>query len=93
MIDRLVSYDRALLLLLNGSDSQVVDGIFWIITQTITWLPFFACLLYVIVKNNELRKTLTLLLVIGLLVSATDFFSSGICKPYFHRLRPSHNPT
>ena len=92
MIDRLVSYDHALFLLLNGSDSQVADGIFWTITQTVTWLPFFACLLCAILMNNGLRKALTLLLVIGLLVAATDFFSSGICKPYFHRLRPSHNP-
>lgn len=92
MIEQLVSYDRSLLLLLNGSDSQIVDGVFWIATHTATWLFFFASLLYVIVKNNDFRRTAFLLLGICLLVAATDIFSSGVCKPYFHRLRPSHNP-
>lgn len=82
-----------LLLSLNGSDSLLIDGIFWTITKTFTWLPLFASLLYVIFKNNDMRKVLFILAAVVLLVLITDQFSSSVCKPFFQRLRPSRNPS
>lgn len=92
MLENLVSWDRSLLLLLNGSGCPMPDNIFWTVTATSTWIPFFAILLYILYRNNDLRRFLFLVAAITLLVTATDMFSSGLCKPYFHRLRPTHNP-
>ena len=92
-IDQLISFDRSLFLFLNGSDSAFLDGIFLSITKISTWIPLFLCMLYVVIKNNNARRCLILLGLTVLLVAATDQFSSGLCKPFFHRLRPSHNPS
>lgn len=92
-IDHLISLDKSLLLFLNGSDSAYIDGIFMSITKTTTWIPFFLCMLYVVVKNNNARRCLILLGLTVLLVVVSDRFSSGLCKPFFHRLRPSHDPS
>ena len=92
-IDHLITFDRSLFLFLNGSESTFLDGIFLSITKTTTWIPLFLCMLYVVIKNNNARRCLILLGLTVLLVIATDRFSSGLCKPFFHRLRPSHNPS
>ena len=92
-IDQLISFDKSLFLFLNGSDSLFFDGLFMKITRVTTWVPFFLCMLYVVIKNNNVRRCLILLGLTALLVIATDQFSSGLCKPFFHRLRPSHNPS
>ena len=92
IIDQLISFDRSLFLFLNGSDSAFWDGFFLSITKVSTWIPLFLCMLYVVIKNNNARRCLILLGLTVLLVVASDQFSSGLCKPFFHRLRPSHNP-
>lgn len=92
-IDQLISFDRSLFLFLNGSDSAFLDGMFLSITKVSTWIPLFLCMLFVVIKNNNARRCLILLGLTVLLVVATDQFSSGLCKPFFHRLRPSHNPS
>jgi len=92
VLERLISWDKSLLLELNGSDSLFLDGLFWTVTQTATWIPFFLALIYVIYKNNEFRNSLLIFLSIVLLVVVTDQFSSSFCKPFFHRLRPTHDP-
>ena len=92
MAERLVSWDWSLLLFLNGSDYAFVDEVFWAMTKTATWLPLFVVLFYAILRNNDLRHTMILVLLLAILVASTDMFTSGFCKPFFHRLRPSHNP-
>lgn len=92
MIEQLIQWDKALLVALNGSTSTYLDGIMMTITETPTWIPLFACLLYVIVRNNSWRGSLFIIVMVALLVTLADQFASGFCKPYFHRLRPSQSP-
>ena len=92
MIEQLIQWDKELLITLNGSSSLFLDGIFMAITQTATWIPMFACLLYAVVKNNTWRQSLLVIAMVALLVTLCDQFASGFCKPYFHRLRPSREP-
>lgn len=92
MLDQLIQWDKALLLLLNGSDSLFLDGVMMTITKTATWVPLFACLLYAIWRNNWWKGALLLIIMITLLVTVCDQFASGLCKPTFQRLRPSHTP-
>lgn len=93
ILDQLIEFDKSLLLFLNGSDSLFIDGFFLTLTKTSTWIPFFLSMLYVVLKNNNTRRCLILLGLTALLVVATDQFSSGFCKPFFHRFRPSQEPT
>lgn len=92
-LDQLIDFDKSLLLFLNGSDSLFLDGFFLTLTKTSTWIPLFISMLYVVIKNNNGRRCLILLGLTALLVVATDQFSSGFCKPFFHRFRPSQDPS
>lgn len=93
IIDQIVEFDKSILLFLNGSDSLFLDGFFLTLTKTSTWIPLFICMLFVVIKNNNARRCFILLGLTVLLVVAADQFSSGFCKPFFHRFRPSHEPS
>ncbi len=85
-------WGRRLFFLANGSDSLYLDGAMWTVTRTLTWLPFLLVVLYIILKNNTWRQSLVLVTMLALLVVLTDQVASGLCKPYFHILRPTHDP-
>jgi len=91
-IQQLIDFDQELLLKLNGSDSLFWDGFMWIATSTSTWIPIAIALLYVILKNNKLKEALLIIGMLALVITLADQISSGICKPYFARFRPTRDP-
>ena len=91
-IQQLINFDQQLLLQLNGSDSLFWDGFMWIATKTITWIPMAIALLYVIFKNNKIKESLLIILLLALVVVIADQISSGFCKPFFARFRPTQDP-
>jgi len=92
MIEQIAQWDKELLVALNGSSYPFLDGIMMAITETSTWIPLYICLLYAIIRSNPWRSSLLIISMAVLLVILCDQFASGFCKPYFHRLRPSHSP-
>ena len=93
MIEHIIQWDKELLVALNGSSSLFLDGVMMTITQTSTWIPLYVCLLYAVIRNNKWRGRLLIIVLVALLVTMCDQFASGFCKPFFHRLRPSQDPT
>ena len=91
-IQRLIGFDQELLLKLNGSDSLFWDGFMWISTNMFTWIPLAIVLLYVILKNNKIKEALVIIALLGVVIALADQISSGICKPYFARFRPTQDP-
>lgn len=91
-MEEVISFDQRLLLALNGSESTYVDNIFMMVTKTGTWIPLLLVLLYILLKNRPWREVLLVVAAMALLILITDRFSSGFCKPFFHRFRPSHEP-
>lgn len=91
-MEEVISFDQRLLLALNGSESTYVDNIFMMVTKTGTWVPLLLVLLYILLKNRPWREVLLVVAAMALLILITDRFSSGFCKPFFHRFRPSHEP-
>ena len=92
MLDQLIHIDQQLLLALNGSDCTWLDNVMLSITGTITWIPLILVMLYVLLKNRPWREVLLFVVCLALVILITDRFSSGFCKPFFHRFRPSHEP-
>ena len=88
----LIEIDKYLLLALNGSDSLFWDGCMKIYTTIAIWIPLLLLLMYILIKNNSFKDFLLLVLVIAAVVGCTDFISSGICKPFFERWRPTYDP-
>lgn len=91
-IQQLISFDQQLLLQINGSDSLFWDGFMWIATNMRTWIPMAIVLLYVIFKNNKIKETLLIIGLIALVFTLSDQISSGLCKPFFARFRPTQDP-
>lgn len=91
-IQQLIDMDKLLLLKFNGSDSLFWDGFMYIVTKTKTWIPAAIALLYVIFKNNNLKRGITILCLIALVITLADQIASGLCKPLFERYRPTKDP-
>jgi undecaprenyl-diphosphatase len=81
-----------MLLSLNGSDSLFWDGCMLVYTSMAVWAPLALMLLYVLLKNNNIKDFLLLLFFVALVVLLTDQISSGFCKPFFARWRPTNDP-
>lgn len=84
--------DSYLLLSINGSDSIFWDGCMKVYTTMGIWMPLVVILVYLLIKNNNIKEFLLLIAIIGGVVGLTDFISSGICKPLFERWRPTRDP-
>jgi undecaprenyl-diphosphatase len=92
MIEQLIEYDKELLRFFNGYHTPWLDPVMLILTETITWLPLYAFLLYLVFKEYK-KECWIILLGIGLTILLADQITASIMKPYFARLRPSREPT
>jgi len=92
MMSTLIQFDQDLLILLNGSESIYWDNIWLIITKVGTWIFFWCSLVYVLLRSFDWKHVLLILLFVGIAILFADQIASGICKPYFKRFRPSHEP-
>lgn len=92
-IEKLLEADRSLLMLFNGSDSMFLDGLAYVLTAGLTWLPLYLALFYLVVKNNETMAQIALIVGCSLLcIFLADGVSEYIVKPWVARPRPSNDP-
>lgn len=91
-LNTLLNIDRYMLLSLNGSDSLFWDGCMLVYTSMGVWIPLAIMLLYVLLKNNNVKDFFLLIVLIAVVATLTDTISSGICKPFFERWRPTNDP-
>ena len=91
MIELVKQWDEELFLWLNSFHSDVLDPIIFQMTETVTWLPLFAFLIYKIYKVDP-KNSWWVFGGILLTILISDQVTSGIMKPFFERLRPCHDP-
>ena len=92
-LSTLVEYDKDLLLSLNGSDSLYLDRVMRVLTATVTWVPLYISLFYVVLNNNDnFRKVMMILCGAGLCVLLAGTVDDMIVKPMVGRWRPTHDP-
>ncbi len=92
MWTELIQFDQQLTLALNGSHSLFLDGMMMTVTSTWTWVPVAALLLFVIFKNGTWREVGLVIAALALTIFLADHVSSAVCKPLFHRFRPTQDP-
>lgn len=93
-MDFLLQIDRQLLLLFNGSNSLFIDGMAATLTSTLTWVPLYISLFWLVMRNNEnVRQIFMVVLTCALCFLLSDGFAEGIVKPLVARLRPCQDPT
>lgn len=92
MIDYLIELDKKIFLLLNGFHASWLDPIMLLVTGTWFWLPLYIFLVFIIFR--EYKKDGWIVLVgVTLTIVFADQVASTFMKPYFARLRPSHEPS
>jgi undecaprenyl-diphosphatase len=91
MIEFLLTLDRNLLVKLNSWHAPWLDPVMFTLTNGLNWLPLFLLVIGVMVYKIR-WQTLIILLFAGLVIFLADRISAGLLKPWFARLRPSHEP-
>lgn len=91
MLEDIKQIDTNILLWLNGSHNEFWDEVMWFASGKYTWLPFYVALIILLVWKYK-KDAILMILLIALLITMSDQLASGIFKPLFERLRPSHNP-
>ena len=91
MFETLQNIDERWLLLINQHYSPVLDYLMIFSTGTLSWLPLYILLLYLIIRKFRM-KAILILLMVALTVTLTDQLSVHLFKEVFLRLRPCHHP-
>lgn len=91
MIETLKKWDEDLFLWLNSFHWDWLDPIMLQISETVTWLPLYAYLIYRIFKMDR-ANAWWVLGGVALTILIADQFTSGFLKPLMERLRPCHDP-
>lgn len=90
MLETLQQLDQQLLLFLNSFHNTYWDSFMWIFTGKLTWVPMYAAILYVLLKNFSLRMTLLITIAIALTIVFSDQICATFIRPAVERMRPSN---
>tara|TARA_Y100001933_G_scaffold262961_1_gene322587 strand:- start:904 stop:1479 length:576 start_codon:yes stop_codon:yes gene_type:complete len=90
MLDYFLTLDKLIFNFFNSTISNPLFDIFFpIITNQEIWtLPILAGVIILIIKGGRRGKICSAVLIIAIILA--DYTSAQILKPYFARLRPSH---
>jgi undecaprenyl-diphosphatase len=89
LIETLGNLDRKLFLLLNGFHNEQLDNLMFWMSNELIWVPFYLCLVGLIIYFFR-KQSWVILLSLLLLLTATDQISGAI-KKSVRRPRPCHN--
>lgn len=90
-MEKLVELDKAIFFFLNGLHSPWLDFPMFMVSHTVTWLPLYAVLLYLLIRHYG-KQCWIPLIGVALTILFADQITSGIMKPLFERLRPTRDP-
>lgn len=90
MFETLRQMDTSIFLYLNGLRSPFLDFVMWWASNKFIWIPLYAGLLWLLIREN--RNSVWLLLLMILLLVVLSDQSSNLAKFAFTRFRPSNEP-
>ncbi|MCF8364980.1 MAG: phosphatase PAP2 family protein [Bacteroidales bacterium] len=88
MIETLNHIDTQVFIFLNSQHNSFFDFLMYWISNKYVWIPFYAFLIYLIIKKYK-KQSWLILLLIAILITASDQLSVFM-KNYFQRPRPCH---
>lgn len=91
-MEDILALDQKLFLEMNSYHNAWLDQIMMFLSSTTGWIPLYLILFYLLLKNYR-KQIWLVLLAITLTVFFADQITSSLMKPFFARLRPSHEPT
>lgn len=90
---RLDALDREAFLAINGAHSHFFDVLMEAASSMVLWFPFYAFLLWLILRRHGDRAFLWSLLIIAVMILFSDKGSVVLFKETVQRLRPCHAPS
>ncbi|HHW58844.1 MAG: phosphatase PAP2 family protein [Bacteroidales bacterium] len=90
MLEVILGWDKALLLLINHARSEFLDVILYLVSQQYFWVPLYVIVLILLIKFYK-KKAWAYILLFFILLLFTDQ-SSVFIKNNVKRLRPCHEP-
>jgi len=91
-LDYLKQFDTELFLAINGKHNAFFDTIMYWASDKLFWFPFYAVLLFFLVRMYK-KFSIYVLLAIAVTITLCDQTASGLLKNLVKRFRPSHEPT
>ncbi|RTZ02265.1 phosphatase PAP2 family protein [Flavobacterium bomense] len=91
MLEKINQIDTKLFLFLNGKHNSFFDPIMYWASHKWFWLPFYVFLIFIIIREFH-KKSVYILIGIGILITLCDQTASNLIKSSVKRLRPSHEP-
>lgn len=89
MIDQILQLDTDVFIYLNSLGTKTWDPFWMAYTSKFNWIPFYAVLLYFMLRNMQLKAVGITLLTVALMILVTDQVTN-LFKNGFLRLRPCH---
>ncbi len=90
MLERLLQWDRATLIYLNGLGNEHYDSFWSVVTKFPTWIPLFLLMIVVFFLKYSKREALLQILFV-LMAAACIGILSHLTKEWVGRLRPCNN--
>ncbi len=91
MLEALDTFDKKLLVFLNGLHIDFLDQPMYYLSKKIPWVIFALLMLYFAIRKFQWGAW-ELVVGFALVFLIADGISSGLAKPFFERLRPSRAP-
>lgn len=88
-----MNIDKELLLLINGSGSEIQDQLWLFVSYKWSWIFFYAILLYLLIRSFGLKGALWIALGAVVTITLSDQLSVHMFKEQIQRLRPCHDPS
>ena len=92
MLETLQHIDQSVFLAINGCHSPYWDTFMHLFTSKTVWIPLYASIFYVLLRNLNWRMALFTAIAFALLITVADQACGSLLRPMFERPRPSHNP-
>ena len=90
LLSNLIEADNAFLLAINGWHADWADSFMYAFSGKWIWIPFYASLLYVIVRNMRWQVALGCAVGIALTIVFADQIGASLIRPEVARLRPAN---
>lgn len=88
LFQSLMETDQNVFLYLNGLYTDFGDYFMSTFSGKIIWVPMYASVLYVLLKNANWKETLCCLIAIALTITFADQMCATVIRPVVARLRP-----
>lgn len=86
----LAEMDTNLLLAINGWRAEWADYFMYAFSGKLIWIPLYAAILYVIVRNLHWKVALGCVAALALTIIFADQVGASLIRPQVCRLRPSN---